>query len=94
MTEMLQRKKNRAQMVLLRTELYVLLRNAPCYIGAHRIKNAHNFCVVFYWQTANEGRPRPEEIIGNAKTNTKEKWHTYTQIKQYKQKTCQTVRSY
>jgi len=27
-----------------------------------------------YWQTANEGRPRPEEIIGNAKINTKEKW--------------------
>ena len=25
------------------------------------------------------------------KTDTEEKWHTYTQIKQYKQKTCQTV---
>ena len=27
-------------------------------------------------------------------TQKKKKWHTYTQIKQYKQKTCQTVRSY
>ena len=34
-----------------------------------------------YWQTANEGRPRPEELIGNAKTQ-KKKWHTYTQMKQ------------
>ena len=40
-----------------------------------------------YWQTANEGRPRPEEIIGNAKINTKEKWRTYIEIKQHKQKT-------
>ena len=40
-----------------------------------------------YWQTANEGRPRPEEIIGNAKINTKEKWRTYTEIKQLEQKT-------
>jgi len=36
-----------------------------------------------YWQTANEGRPRPEEIIGNTKINTKEKWRTYTEIKQH-----------
>jgi len=42
--------------------------------------------------TANEGRPRPEVNIGNAKTNTEErKWHTYTQTNQYKQKTCQTL---
>ena len=34
-----------------------------------------------YWQTANEGRPRPEELIGNAKKKEK-KWHTYTQMKQ------------
>jgi len=51
--------------------------------------------IWIYWQTANEGRPRPEELIGTQSlTQKKNKWHTYTQIKQYKQKTCQTVRSY
>ena len=32
----------------------------------------------------NDGRPKPEEIIGNAKINIKEKWRTYPQIKQHK----------
>jgi len=33
--------------------------------------------IWIYWQTANEGRPRPEEIIGNAKTNTEEEKKTH-----------------
>jgi len=46
------------------------------------------------WQTANEGRPRPEELIGNAMTNTEEKMtHIHTN-KTAQKKTCQTVRSY
>ena len=45
-------------------------------------------CVWIYWiefefidKQPNEGRPRPEELNGNAKTQ-KKKWHTYTQMKQ------------
>jgi len=35
-----------------------------------RVKKLRNW-IWIYWQTVNEGRPRPEEIIGNAKINTK-----------------------
>jgi len=44
--------------------------------------NRHLFIYFVYLQTANDGRPRPEEIIGNRKGKQNREAHT----KDYKEK--------
>jgi len=41
-------------------------------------QRGETFAAFIYLQTASDGRPRPEEIIGNAKVNKNRDTHTHT----------------
>jgi len=61
-------------------EVFSNERGLKCVVSSEVVSNLV-ICLLFlfiYYHTANDGRPRSEEVIGNAKVNIKR--HTYKTI--------------